>query len=311
MQDKVIAAERQVRCLDHLTRHKLESRQEAGYGLPKRRGQTASTPASTDVIGAMRALNEEIYQACVQFVEGLERTALFSTIQKAQVQKVLGNHLTLMMEDQAKATSSGYNMLLMQTVLEVFMTHWCSSIIEAFYPKQESFADLLVQLSTQTSYTSGSTAICGKQIKIIQSSTHYDNVKFNEWVKDIIKELGVCLTLAGLKMKTQSTALFATKTLALVKVAYDLRTAMAEKDICGGLEIVRVPPDTAFQERWMIDAHADHRKVATDQSRVDYVAGTTGLGLQRKVTEIVDGNFQSRMETELKPKVTLAQALKS
>ena len=156
MQHKVSAAERQVRCLDHLTRNKLESRQEAGYGQPKRRGQFATTPASTDVIGAMRAMNEEIYQTCVQFVDGLERTSVFSTNQKAEVQKMLGNHLTAMMEDQAKtATSDGYNMLLMQTVLEVFMTHWCSSIIEAFYPLQETFADLLVQLSAQTSNTSG------------------------------------------------------------------------------------------------------------------------------------------------------------
>ena len=157
MQHKLSAAERQVRCLDHLTRHKLESRQEAGYGQPKRRGQSSSIPASTDVIGAMRALNEEIYQTCVQLVEGLERTALFSTSQKPQVRKVLGDYLTAMLEDQAKkkANSGGYNMLLMQTVLEVFMTHWCSSIIEAFYPQQESFADLLVELSAQTAKTSG------------------------------------------------------------------------------------------------------------------------------------------------------------
>ena len=113
-------------------------------------------------------------------------------------------------------------------------------------------------------------------------------------------------------MKTQCATLFSTKTLALVKVAYDLRTAMAEKDICGGLEVVMVPTDTPFQEKWMMDAHADHRKVdTTDQTRVDYVAGTTGMGLQRKVSETVDGQFQSRMEIELKPKVTLAQALKS
>jgi len=227
---------------------------------------------------------------------------------------VLGDHLTAMMEDEVKkATSSdGYNMLLMQTVLEVFMTYWCSSIIEAFYPQHESFADLLVQLSAQTATPSGLTAVCGKQIKIIQSSTHYDDAKFNEWVKDIIKELGLFLTVAGLRMKTQSSGLFSTKTLALVKVAYDLRTAMAEKDICGGLEIVIVPPDTAFQEKWMIDAHADHRKVdSTDHSQVDYVAGTTGMGLQRKVSELVGGQFQYRMETVLKPKVTLAQALKS
>ena len=159
MHHKLSAAERQVRCLDHLTRHKLESRQEAGYGHPKRRGQSSSIPASTDIIGAMRALNEEIYQTCVQLVEGLERTTrtVFSTGQKPQVQKVLGDHLTAMMEEQAKktATSDSYNMLLMQTVLEVFMTHWCSSIIEAFYPQQESFADLLIQLSAETTETSG------------------------------------------------------------------------------------------------------------------------------------------------------------
>ena len=149
MQHKLYAAERQVRCLDHLTRHKLESRQEAGYGQPKRRGQFASTSASTDIIGAMGALNEEIYQTCVQFVDGLERTTVFSTIHKSQVQKVLGDRLATMMEDQAKKSTSGYNMLLMQTVLEVFMAHWCWSIIEAFYPQQESFADLLVQLSAQ------------------------------------------------------------------------------------------------------------------------------------------------------------------
>ena len=157
MHHKLNVAERQIRCLDHITRHKLESRQEAGYGQPKRRGPLASIPASTDIVSAMRTLNEEIYQTCVQFVEGLERTAVYSSpIHKPQAQKVLGVHLTSMMEDQAKtATSGGYNMLLMQTVLEVFMTHWCSSIIEAFYPQQESFADLLVELSAHTTRSSG------------------------------------------------------------------------------------------------------------------------------------------------------------
>ena len=154
------------------------------------------------------------------------------------------------------------------------------------------------------------TAICGKQIKIIQSTTNYDtSAKFNDWVKDIIKELGIFLTLAGLRMKTQCATLFSTKTLALVKVAYDLRTAMAEKDICGGLEVVMVPTDTPFQENWMIDAHTPLRKVDTDQSRVDYVAGTTGMGLRRRVSEVVGGQFQSKIEMELKPKVTLVQAL--
>ena len=157
----------------------------------------------------------------------------------------------------------------------------------------------------------GLSAICGKQIKITQSSSHNDSVKFSEWVKDIIDELGLFLTMAGLRMKTQCATLFFRKTLTLVEVAYDLRTAMAEKDICGGLEIVIVPPDTPFEAKWMMDAHADPRNVVdTDQSQADFVAGTTGIGLQRRVTETVDGQFQTRMEIELKPKVALARALK-
>ena len=154
MQHKLNAAERQVRCLDHLTRHKLESRQAFGDGQPKRRVPLASVPASLNIIEAMRALNEEIYLTCLQFVGCLERTAVSSTKQKPQVQKVLGDHLTAMIEDQAKM-GNGYNVLLMQTVMEVFVTHWCSSIIEAFYPHRESFADLLIQLSAQTTNTSG------------------------------------------------------------------------------------------------------------------------------------------------------------
>ena len=153
----------------------------------------------------------------------------------------------------------------------------------------------------------GLIAISGKQIKITQSISHHDSVKFSEWVKDIIDELGFLLTMAGLRIKTQCATLFFTKTLTPVEVAYDLRTAMAEKDICGGLEILIVSPDTPFQEKWMM---ADPTKVDTDQSEVDFVAGTTGIGLQRKVLERVDGQFESRMEIELKPKVTLVRALK-
>ena len=135
-------------------------------------------------------------------------------------------------------------------------------------------------------------------------------------MKDIINQLGTLLTMAGMRMKIQSAAtLFPKKTLTLVQIAYNLRTAMAEKDICGGLEVVVVPPDTPFQEKWMMDAHVDPRKVVVDsttdrpQVEVDFVAGTTGIGLQRKVLETVDGEFQSRMEMELKPKVTLARTL--
>ena len=158
----------------------------------------------------------------------------------------------------------------------------------------------------------GSTAICGKQVQIVQPSTPTtDTIKFNEWVKDIIKELGLILMVGGIRMKTQRAPRFSMKILALVKLAHDLRSAMAEKDICGGLEVVVVAPDTPFQEKWMMEANANPRKgdASTDHSHVDYVLGTSGLGLQRTVSETVNGQFQSRIETDLKPRVILARDL--
>lgn len=127
----------------------------------------------------------------------------------------------------------------------------------------------------------GSAATYGKLIPVVQSGAPYtDNFKFDEWVKDIIKELEWFLMIAGLRMKTQCAHFVFTKTLALVKVAYGLRTAMAEKDIHGGLEVVVISPDTPFQEKWMMDAHSYSRKGNTDQSHVDFIAGTIGIGSQ-------------------------------
>ncbi|KAF8808975.1 hypothetical protein BYT27DRAFT_6529929 [Phlegmacium glaucopus] len=271
-------------------------------------GDFPSAPANTEVIGAMGALNEEIYQTCVQLVGTLERTSTHSNKHKLQSQKVLGDHLTAMMEDQATRTTPGYNRRLLQAVLEVFMVHWCSSIIEAFYPSQESFADLLDRLSAKTARTSGA-AIRGKLIEVVESGTPYtDNINFHAWVLDITQELEWFLMIAGLRIKAWRTHLLFTKTLALVKVAYDLRTAMAEQDFQGGLEVVIVSPDTPFHAKWMTDADADSRKGDTDwHSRLEFVAGTTGIGLHRKLSERVDGHLQNRIDVELKPKVILTR----
>ena len=152
----------------------------------------------------------------------------------------------------------------------------------------------------------GSPAICGKQIRIVQTNT--DKAKFHNWVEDIIEALESFLKLAGMRLKSRHAHLFVITTLALVKEAYNLRTAMAEKDTCGGLEVIIVAPDTPFQEKWMMNAYP--RKDDIDQSNcVDFVAGTIGIGLQRKVLEKVNGQFQSRMKTELKPKVVLERTL--
>ena len=110
-------------------------------------------------------------------------------------------------------------------------------------------------------------------------------------------------------MKGRRASFISKKTLTLVTMAYNLRTALAEKDICGGLEVVIVAPDTPFQEKWMVDGHADVRE---GDAYIDFVAGTIGIGLQRKDRSeyvTVDGVFGPKRNMELKPKVILARAL--
>ncbi|KAF8163671.1 hypothetical protein B0H34DRAFT_857099 [Crassisporium funariophilum] len=314
MQHKLSQAERQIRSLDNLTRLKLEARQEVAYGPAKKIAKFLSTAPSSDIIGAVNALNEEIFQSALLLVENLERTTTFVPSSTAQVKRDLGDRLTAMLEAQAAKKTTAFGLLLMQVVLEVFFVQWCSAIIEANYPKQDSFADLLIELSAKSSITThvGTGVFCGRHTQVIQthSTPAATNVKFSEWSKDIVKDLSLVLMVGGLRMRPNRADLFNSKILALVKAAYDLRTGMAERDICGGLELCVIAPDTPFSTMRMQDSHADPRKPAATGYQMDCIVGTSALGLHKKVTEkAVDGSFQTKFDVVLKPKVVLARVL--
>lgn len=159
MHHKVVRAERQIRCLDHLTRAKLEGREEAVYGAPKRtKLALTQIRSSEEVINAITDLNEEILQAANLLIENLDRTRFYGPITESsnKAEKVVGTHVTEMLKAQSGSSTSGFRQLLMLVVMEVFLVHWCSAIIEGFYPKRPSFADLLVELSSHTTTTTAS-----------------------------------------------------------------------------------------------------------------------------------------------------------
>ncbi|KAF8971852.1 hypothetical protein BDZ97DRAFT_2054554 [Flammula alnicola] len=359
MHHKLQRAERQIRCLDHVTRAKLEVRQEGISSFIRRTKQAlAKEPEpSVAVIGAVEVLNEEILQIANLFVENLERTNALVDIDVERARAVVGEGMCSMMEMQAKERK--LRLLLMQVVLEVFMVHWCSAIIEGWYPKQRSFADLLIELSAQSANVShkgiimknltttilASQIMCGKPIQIVQPHSNTSMAaKFpewwrfsfdveggdtigaktvnlqgakagfahlhSEWVSDIFKDLGQLLRLGGLKVRSQRASMFSAKILSLVKLAYDLRAALAEKDMCGGLELAVVGPDTPFQAKWMDEGHTTTRTNTTALSQMEHIAGTSGLGLQRTVgEESRGGSSDSRIDMILKPKVVLIRVL--
>ena len=106
---------------------------------------------SMEVVGEVAALNEEILQLANIFVENLQRTTANPNAQSTQRAKfVIGEGMTKMMEAQANNGEQGFHFLLVQVALQVFMTSWCSSIIDGNYPQQLSFTDLLLEMSAQS-----------------------------------------------------------------------------------------------------------------------------------------------------------------
>ncbi|KIM48620.1 hypothetical protein M413DRAFT_20979 [Hebeloma cylindrosporum] len=310
MHHKVVQAERQIRCLDHLTRAKLEAREEAVFGLTKRtKLALAQKRSSEEVISAVTDLNEEILQAANLLIENLDRTRFYGSITESsnKAEKVVGTHVTEMLKVQAGSNASGFRQLLMLVIMEVFLVHWCSAIIEGFYPKRPSFADLLVELSSHTTTT---TAIgCGKQLKVVETqSSATIAVQFPTWASEIIRDLADILLVGGLKMRAKRQDVFKSKIQSIIALAYDLRAGLAEKDICGGLELVVVSPDSPFQPKWMQEGHTTERRGTTTMlTQMEAIAGTTGLGLKRPNVGAMPNDAYTY---PLKPKVVLARVLR-
>ena len=133
-------------------------------------------------------------------------------------------------------------------------------------------------------------------------------VKYGEWAADVLRDLSQVLSVAGLRMRLNRTSMFTSKLLSLVKMAYDVRTALAEKDICGNLELSVVGPDLPFQPRWMEEAHAMSRQQHGATLQTEPIVGTCGMGLKRAEVK-KKGNDAQDYSVVLKPKVVLARVL--
>lgn len=322
MNFKVQHAGRVMRTVDHITRAKLEVRKAEITGVIRRTRQIMSVAPvpSIEVLGAMTVLNEEILQLANIFVENLQRVAVPCTYDDLQRAKfVLGDGVTVMMEEQANSEQQGFRFLLMQVALEVFMTFWCSSIIDGLYPQQRSFSDLLLELSTQSVGNSMRNTMdreplihCGKPIQVIHTNDKSVMAsKFSEWVDEIVSDLGQILLVGGLKIRPQRFQVFVDKFVGLVKMAYNMRAALAERDICGWLELCVVAPDTPFQAKWMDEAHDSQTPVF--QLEREPIAGTCALGLQRQSSAQRQSQSNdiehSALNIVMKPKVVVLSTL--
>jgi hypothetical protein len=94
----------------------------------------------------------------------------------------------------------------------------------------------------------------------------------------------------------------------IIALAYDLRAGLAEKDICGGIDLVVESPDSPFQPKWMQEAYSTERRGTTTMlTQMEPIAGTTSIGLKRIS---VGGTQNDAQNYLLKPKVVLARVLR-
>jgi len=109
-------------------------------------------------------------------------------------------------------------------------------------------------------------------------------------------------------MRPKRQDVFKTKIQTIIALAYDLRAALAEKDIIGDIELVVVSPDSPFQPKWMQEEHTTERKATvTMLTQMEAIAGTTGIGLKRPNV----GGLRGEAYTyPLKPTVVLARVLR-
>ncbi|KAJ3501423.1 hypothetical protein NMY22_g18930 [Coprinellus aureogranulatus] len=124
--------------------------------LKERRGAQGLVSKSVTVVTAMmNRFNEELFQTAASISDvvenmGFERASMLSG-NRERAERVLGTRLVSMILPTVPRSKDGQvlNPLVVQVVAQAFLAHWCNSIIEAWYPKQETFAEFLVDLSSK------------------------------------------------------------------------------------------------------------------------------------------------------------------
>ncbi|KAF9552616.1 hypothetical protein CPC08DRAFT_728488 [Agrocybe pediades] len=306
MQHRVQQAERQVRCLDNLTRLKLEAREDGAFGSVKRTTQlrASNQKPSADVIRLVVNLNKLTSEYAGFLTNKMRRKYTIPCKTIAQIKRsndVLGSKVATRLRRHASLCDP-FPPFLMRVILELFMVHWYTQIIEGWYPKQKCFADVLLEFSQTTN--SSSAKVGRGKIKILQTDVT-NSTNYSAWVSDILQDLSEIFSLGGVWIDWDP---HKAKFITLVRLAYEVRTALAEKDLCGNLELFIVGSGMPFQRKWMSEEHpSDSDKSAIPSMKMDPVAGTCGIGLRRVGKTAADANQTA--DVVLKPKVVLEKVL--
>ena len=277
----------------------------------------------SDVKDKVNALNGKNFQASTSLGESLvhfkwelgkeEREAAFAQVCRAVSEPFAR---ALMMETQKPEPE--VNPLLVQVVLEMYLVHFCFSMIEPWFLGSRETSDFLATIYNEVrragefivvryglpliffpeaqSVSGRWRALTRAQIRPISAT----------WRDEFMMGLGNIFKIADWTIEGQDNLIaFEQKLPAIFKAIEDLRVALGEKVTSIDLEVNVASPNAVFNHRWMEDGYGDARQGNTKKSG-ESIAGTTGIGL-KKVIPSPSG--EEMFENVLSPKVVLVSTL--
>ncbi|KAF9473009.1 hypothetical protein BDN70DRAFT_937756 [Pholiota conissans] len=289
---KAIASERRLRMLNHASQTQDSDRSNI------RRCKNFMDPRvpSTEIIDAVTTLNVAILMAATDiaplFVPSLP-PVWNGKFKRAE--SIFGEWVSSLLLEKGWNRPS-----FIQSIIQIFLVDWCRSIIEAWYPKQQSFAELFVA-GLSSNDMKGTI-----RFQAISVASKVGSPNFGSWARHVLDDLLEIIPAQNIRRDDVLPTI-----VSLVECAYNIRQGLSEEDICGNLQL-RVPPsDLQFESESMVWPNNTNLKI-TKSSPTDLgdIAGCTGIGLEKVlVQKSRDGISSINRTTILPPTVVLAREL--
>ncbi|KAF9047636.1 hypothetical protein BJ165DRAFT_1467389 [Panaeolus papilionaceus] len=226
--------------------------------------------------------------------------------------QLIGEPIATMLVEAARQPNDDPNPLLVQVVLQVFMTRVCASKIELWMPNDQKISNVFTNLyakivDTEEQATAGQwRALTQKHLTIrVPSSTI-------GWKEDLISSLMKIFKIAAWRIPDKEECLsFEGKLVPIFEAVEDLRIAIGEKITSADIRLSLVPPNSQFFASRMDDVFCDERVKVAPIRPIQSVIGTTGFGLKMPIPGQRDPKSGELLYGSVfSPKVILESTLK-
>ena len=118
--------------------------------VPMDRIRSLQYPVSSEIIAIVNLANQWISHIAQEATNVVVRARPVSPFPASSMKRPLGAHLgDIFAQETGMHLHAGVYSKLIKAIVQIFLADWCVDIIQAHYPRQKTFADLLVEVTAQ------------------------------------------------------------------------------------------------------------------------------------------------------------------